>query len=201
MALYTPTIGTIPTALQDVPMSVPTGTPISVLADTSDNNLNDQLTFSTINPQGKMGVTTDTIQSGSDTVTFNNSGELIVDGVNEGNISSGSIAPITLKDGATVGVDSEIDSTSANGTPVMAPRLYYEDGDFKMTAALRQPSGATPYLDLNFQEETPGAAANATGYEQTDTGVTDPTTGKTLQVSIPELLSMNENTPLFKALQ
>ncbi|MBY0402445.1 MAG: hypothetical protein K2X66_00975 [Cyanobacteria bacterium] len=171
--------------------------PSSILKD-PDGALDVQVSQVQINPQGNTGVGRLDISSGPDKILVDNLGNITANGSKVGNINDpGLIAPITLPSGAVIGTRQEIDG--ANG--VTAERFFFQNGEYKITAANRKPTGANSYLDLNFEELTANAADNATGRKETVTGVTDPATGKPLQLGIPDLLRLEPGDPLLARLQ
>jgi hypothetical protein len=111
-----------------------------------------------------------------------------------GNIKdSGLVGPITLPGGATISTSSQIDGP--NGAT--AERFTIVNGEYKVTAALRTPSGATPYLDTNFEELTNNAADNATGRDELVPGRTT-ASGQPLRMGIDDLLRLEpEPTPFW----
>ncbi len=170
--VFTPNLGNIPAALRGFESGIQTGQTVTLLNDADLGGLNVEATGIQVDPSNpnSHGVGTATFKSGNDTVTIQNSGDLLVNGQVRGNIkSSGLIAPIQLANGVTVSTSLQIDG--ANGQ--MAERFVIQNGEYKITAALRSPSAdSQSYFDMNFEELVATAADNATGYRTSVPGLT-----------------------------
>jgi hypothetical protein len=137
----------------------PLGTPINLLSD-PDQNFKLDVQLHAVNPEGNKAIETVKINVGGKTVQFANDGSLLVDGQARGNIkSAGFVDGISLGNGITIKSASAIDG--ANGQT--AERFVLVTPEYEVTAALRQPSGAKSYYDVNIAERTAGSADNASG--------------------------------------
>lgn len=134
----------------------PVGQNFNVLTD-PDGNFSMNVDLHTINPQGKKGIEQASFTAGGHNIQFANDGSLMVDGVNKGNISSG-VNTLDLGSGVTVGT-AQMD----DGGGKTATRLVLNTPDYQVTAALRKPTGAGSYYDVNIAENNDSAADNATG--------------------------------------
>jgi len=134
----------------------PVGQNFNVLSD-PDGNFKMNVNLHAINPEGKKGIEQATFNANGHAVQFANDGSLMVDGVNKGNISSG-ITSINLGNGYTVGT-AQMD----DGGGTKATRLVLNTPEYQVTAALRSPTGAGSYYDVNLAENKANAADNATG--------------------------------------
>lgn len=198
MGLFTPGLGNIPDALKNIDFNQAAGAPPATILQDPDGNLNVQVTSVQVNPEGNTGVGQLAIKSGSDSVNFDNSGNITVNGKVVGNINdAGFVGPITLPSGAVIGTSTQIDGPNGK----TAERFFFKNGEYQITAALRSPAGANSYLDLNFEELTSTAADNATGTKYTVPGVTDPVTGQPLKLSMADLLRLEPEIPFFDQIQ
>jgi hypothetical protein len=134
----------------------PVGQNFNVLSD-PDGNFKMDVNLHAINPEGKKGIEQATFNANGHAVQFANDGSLMVDGVNKGNISNG-ISNINLGNGYTVGT-AQMD----DGGGTKATRLVLNTPEYQVTAALRKPTGAGSYFDVNVAENKANAADNATG--------------------------------------
>jgi hypothetical protein len=170
--------------------------PTSILSDPDNGGFDVSVRSVQINPEGNTGVGNMTIRSGPDTVVFDNTGTITVNGQRAGNIKDpGFVGPITLPGGGVVSTSTQIDGPNGQ----TAERFTIRTGEYTVTAALREPSGATPYLDINFEEMTATAANNATGRDEVVSGVTE--NGQPVRLGIDDLLRIEPDTPLLRRLQ
>lgn len=198
MGLFTPGLGEIPEAMKNIEFTQKAGdAPVTLLQD-PDENLKVQVTSVQVNPEGDTGVGQLSIHSGGDQIQFDHTGNILANGQVVGNINDpGFTGPITLPSGAVIGTSSHIDGPNGE----MAERFFFKNGEYQITAAVRTPSGAHPYLDLNFEELVNTAADNATGTRYAVSGVIDPATGQPLMLSMADLLRLEPNVPFFDQLQ
>ncbi|MBY0449802.1 MAG: hypothetical protein K2X01_04165 [Cyanobacteria bacterium] len=195
VGLFTPGIGDIPDALKGFETNLKDGQTLNILKDTDKGGINVDVVGTKVNNNGKFGVGKTITKIGNDTVEFRASGELVVNGVVKGNINNdGLIADIQLSNGAVVKTSQEIDGADGK----KAERFVIQNGEYKITAAVRKPTGANAYLDLNFEETTNHSAENATGTKFTVPGLKNPVTGKPLEISLPQLLSLRKDSPLLQ---
>jgi hypothetical protein len=182
LELYTPGITNRP---QGIKLTLqPSEGLSSILKDPDNGGFEVKASTVQVNPQGNTGVGLLSFQAGPDTVTFDNSGAIRANGQLVGNIKdSGLVAPITLPGGAIISTSRQIDGPNGQ----MAERFTIVNGEYKVTSALRTPSGATPYLDTNFEELNSSAADNATGRDELVPGRTG-ANGQPLRMGIDDLL-------------
>lgn len=88
-------------------------------------------------------------------------GNFIVDGDMAFNLDmDGLVSPVDLGNGASISTAMKIDDAEGN----QAERIVVRNGEYEVTLALRQPHpDSANYFDMNFEELTANAAANATG--------------------------------------
>jgi hypothetical protein len=134
----------------------PVGQNFNVLTD-PDNNFSMNVNLHTINPQGKTGIEQASFTAGGHAIQFANDGSLMVDGVNRGTLANG-VSSIDLGNGITART-AQMD----DGGGKTATRFVLDTPDYQVTAALRQPTGAGSYYDVNIAENKADAADNATG--------------------------------------
>jgi hypothetical protein len=163
--VFTPNLGTVPAALQGFESNIAPGQTVTLLQDSDQGGLSVSGTGTQVDPNNPQstGIGSATFRSGNDTVTIGGDGSLVVNGQNQGNINDdGLIAPIQLPSGLAVSTNPEIDDANGDKTE----RFVISNGEYKITAAARKPHpDANGYLDMNFEELTPDAADNATGYQ------------------------------------
>ena len=187
MGLFTPNIGNVPTALKSFESNLKPGQTVTLLNDPSLGGLKVSGSVVQVNPANSQStaIGSAAFTSGNDTVTISGDGSLKVNNNVVANLNdAGNLAPIQLANGMTVSTSQQIDG--ANGQ--MAKRFVISNGEYKITAAARKPDGVTtPYLDMNFEELTPDAADNATGYQTSVPGMTG-------QFGLADLLRIEPNT-------
>lgn len=185
--VFTPGLSNVPEALKSFDSGIGNGQTVTLLKDTDLGGLEVTGTGVQVDPANanSTALGTASFKSGSDVVTINGDGNLLVNGQNRGNLnSSGFIAPITLSNGLKVSTESAIDG--ANGQT--AERFVIQNGEYKITAAVRSPHpDSKPYLDMNFEELVANAADNATGFQAS-------VAGQTQQFGIADLLRLEPGT-------
>ena len=198
ISLYTPVLGVIPKELVNIPFTQAEEDPaISILKD-PDGQLEVSVRSVEVNPQGNTGIGILKIKAGTDEIGFENSGVLTLNGKKLGNIKeTGFILSQPLKNGGIVATSVQIDNEAGE----KAERFTFENCEYRITAALRTPEGASAYLDINFEELTGDAADNATGHQETLTGLTHPKTEEPLKMGIADLLRLEPKDPILKALR
>ncbi len=196
--LFTPELGEIPSELQAFDINIqPEDGLVSVLNDSDNGGFDVSVQTYAINPEGSVGVQQAAITVGTDSISFQNNGDLIINGQVRGNINdAGSIAEIQLA-GGSVMTREEIDGP--NG--VTAERFVVRTDEYKVTAAVRSPEGAGSYLDMNFEEQTTSAANNATGHKSQVSTLNNPATGTPLEMGLAELLSLEANSTILEFLR
>lgn len=185
--VFTPGLANVPEALKSFDSGIGNGQTVTLLKDTDLGGLEVTGTGVQVDPANAntSAIGTASFKSGSDVVTINGDGNLLINGQNRGNInSSGFIAPITLSNGLKVSTENAIDG--ANGQ--MAERFVIQNGEYKITAAVRSPHpDSKSYLDMNFEELVANAADNATGFQAS-------VAGQTQQFGIADLLRLEPGT-------
>lgn len=122
-----------------------------------DGNFAMNVSLHKINPEGKTGIEQASFTAGGHAIQFANDGSLMVDGVKRGNLADG-VSSIDLGNGVTVKT-AQMD----DGGGKKATRFVLDTPDYQVTAALRKPTGAGSYFDVNIAENKANAADNATG--------------------------------------
>ena len=149
----------------------PVGTPLNLLSD-PDNNFSTTVTLHQVNNAGNVGIQDVAFSVNNHQVQFANNGNLLVDGVVQGNINDASfINPIDLGNGSSIKT-----AMADDGGGHQVERFILDTPEYEVTAAQRQPTNTLPYYDINIAERTVSAADNATGMDlpgQGTTGIDD----------------------------
>ncbi|MEB3286190.1 MAG: hypothetical protein VKJ04_01670 [Vampirovibrionales bacterium] len=172
MGVFTPGV-TVPNALKDFDSGIGNGETVTLLNDGDNGGLQIDVTGIQVDPNrtNSTGIGRFTVNSGSESFQVLNNGTVAFGSQTWTFDQLRTAGTQTLANGATFGISSEIDNASG-GT---ANRFSFQNGEYKMTAALRSPHpDSQNYFDMNFEEIMADAADNATGHQTSVPGQSSP---------------------------
>lgn len=166
-ALFTPNVQASSELRSGVDTGLKHNQTVNVLTDKDGKGLAVNVTGTQVNPfkDGTVGVGTFEVKTNAGkTVKVTNNGDVTLDGKLVGNVNTSPNGMIDIDGETKVGFSQEIDNTAGD----KAKRVVVSNNEYKVTAALRKPTGANAYFDMNFEELTNNASDNATGYTNTN---------------------------------